>query len=57
MEGSDLFKMKRDKTTAKKIVFQEIKKEKKYGLNRFKTFKNFAKRVNKSKKDLINLFE
>ncbi len=41
----------------KKIVFQEIKKEKKYGLNRFKTFKNFAKRVNKSKKDLITILK
>ncbi len=46
-----------DKRKSSKRLFKYLSKEKKLGLNKIDTYKKFANRVQKSKKDLLNLLK
>ena len=57
--GSNRYFIKKinDKRKIKKSVFKQYSNEKKYGLNNVKTYLEFAKRVKKSKKELLLIFQ
>ena len=58
--GSNRYFIKKKSNKFYKIknnVNKEIKKEKKFGLHKYSTYKKFASRVKKSKKKLLNIFK
>ena len=58
--GSNRYFIKKktnDKQKIKNSVKNEIKKELKFGLHKIFTYKNFATKVKRSKKKLLNIFE
>ncbi|MDA7783102.1 class I SAM-dependent methyltransferase [Candidatus Pelagibacter sp.] len=57
--GSNRYYIKKNSNSLYKInnrVNIEIKKELKFGLNKFSTYQKFAKKVEKSKKELLRIF-
>ena len=57
--GSNRYYVKKNSNSLYKInnrVNIEIKKELKFGLNKFSTYQKFAKKVEKSKKELLRIF-
>ncbi len=50
-------KIDNKKIKVSKIVNKHLSKEKKFGINSLKTYKIFAKKVKKSKKNLIKIFQ